>query len=154
MCRGPYPKYTSCAGISLAASILQAACILDETLFSNSNLSRMDIGPRRIRQGDGSEQCLPEKIEGHLLFDKGRYQGGWVGKKNISRGRLRSIVEEGGCHKDQSGESHKHYGKNRSKRGGEEAAELSFWSSRLSANESIGGRAPFGLITPKFKQNF
>ena len=39
-------------------------------------------------------------------------------------------------------------------RGGVVTAELSFRSSRLSANESIGGRAPFGLITPKFKQNF
>ena len=114
MCRGPYPKYTSCAGISLTASILQAACILDETLFSNSNF-RMDIGSRRIHRGDGSEQCLPEKIEGHLLFKKGRYQGGWVGKKNIFRGLLRSIMEEGGCHKDQSDESHKNYGKRRSR---------------------------------------
>jgi hypothetical protein len=81
VCRGPYPKYTSCAGISLTASILRAACVLNKALFSNSNLSWMDIGPRRIRQGDGSEQCLPKKIKGHLLLEReGTREGGWERK--------------------------------------------------------------------------
>jgi hypothetical protein len=44
----------------------------------------MDINLNRISQGDDSEQCLPKKVEEHLLNRKGRYQGGWVGKKIIS----------------------------------------------------------------------
>ena len=33
----------------------------------------MDIDLTKISQGDGSEQCLPKKVEGHLLMRKGRY---------------------------------------------------------------------------------
>jgi hypothetical protein len=44
----------------------------------------MDIGPKRIRQGDGSKQCLPEKVEGHLLIRTGMHQGEWVRRKIFS----------------------------------------------------------------------
>jgi hypothetical protein len=37
----------------------QTEC-LQEPLFNKSNLSRMDIDPKRISQGDGSEQRLPK----------------------------------------------------------------------------------------------
>ncbi len=33
----------------------------------------MDIDPIMICQGDGSKQCLPQKVEGRLLMRKGRY---------------------------------------------------------------------------------
>ena len=42
----------------------------------------MDIDLNRISQGDGSEQCLPKKVEGHLQFE-GKVTGRLGGKENI-----------------------------------------------------------------------
>ncbi len=54
-------------------SIPQAACIHKQASFGKSKSSRTDVNLNRISQGDGSEQCLPKKVEGHLQIWKGRY---------------------------------------------------------------------------------
>ena len=152
MCRGPYPKYTSCAGISLAASILQAACVLIEALFSNSILSRMDIGPRRSRQGDGSKQSLPKKIEGHLPL-KGTVPGRVGGKEKISsEASFDRLWRKVAAIKTSPVDCINIMARDRAETRGGRGSALIFSASRLSRNEGIRIRAGFGLITPKLNQ--
>ena len=82
--RGPAPKYTSRSKQFTRQSIWQAAWCLRQALFNKSNLSRMDINPKRISQGDGSEQRMPKTWGGHLLsWGKSTREGGWVKKNNL-----------------------------------------------------------------------
>jgi hypothetical protein len=56
----------------------------------------MDINLNRIIQGDDSKQCLPKKVEGHLLNRKGKVPGRVGGKENnLFKDLLQSILVKG-----------------------------------------------------------
>jgi hypothetical protein len=149
VCRGPYPNTPPAQAIHLQHQFRKQPASSTRHHSISPILSRMDIDPKRICQEDGSERCLPKKIEEHLLIRTGRYQGGWVGKKNILfRGLLQTIMVECGCHKDQS-DKHKCYGKrwSRAYRGG--------WGPHLGAlvcHQTRDGRngAEFGSISTNY----
>ncbi len=73
VCRGPYPNTPPAQAIHLQHQFCKQPASSMRHHSVIPILSRMDIVPKKIRQGDGSKQCLPEKVEGHLLIRMGRY---------------------------------------------------------------------------------
>ena len=67
-CRGPYPNTPPAQAIHLQHQFHKQPASSTRHHSISPILSWMDIDPKRICQGDGSEQCLPKKVEGHLLI--------------------------------------------------------------------------------------
>ena len=71
--RGPYPNTHPAQAIHLQHQFHKRPASSTRHHSVIPILSRIDINPKRIRQGDGSKQCLPKKVEGHSLIRTERY---------------------------------------------------------------------------------
>ncbi len=91
VCVGVHTQYTSKFKQFTRRSVQRAAGCLRKQLFNKSNLSRMDIDPKRISQGDGPKQQIPKAWGGYLLsWGKSTREGEW--EKEIISTKASSIL--------------------------------------------------------------